>query len=72
MHFSEKLVLWTKAYPLSKLIRSWRHAGALCQPSSSDIYNRTISVIIKKYIILNIIHYMFNIRDTGVVICGMI
>ena len=44
-----------------------------CIPRLSKIatltYNRATSVIIKNAIILNIIHNIFNIRETEVVIC---
>ena len=60
-----KRVLWTQTSSISEMMRSWK-----CFPYVSNMqalaYNLLNSVIIKNAIILNFMHNIFNLRDTGV------
>ena len=62
-----KLVLWVQISTLSEIMRSCKDFPHFNQISTLA-YNRANSVIIKNAIILNIIHSIFNLHETGDVI----
>jgi hypothetical protein len=62
-----KLVVWSQTSPLMEMMGSYK-CFAHVSKMSSITYNQENSVIIKNAIILNIIHNIFNLRDTEVVI----
>ena len=59
-----KLVLWAQICLLREMMRSCK-----CFSHLSKMPTLTNSLIIKNAIILNIMHNIFNLRDTEVVIC---
>jgi hypothetical protein len=61
-----KIVLWTQIYPLSEAMRSCKCIPHVvkCQPLHTHSF-----VVIKNALILKILHNIFNLRDTEVVIC---
>ena len=62
-----KLVVWSQTSPLMEMMGSYK-CFAHVSKMSSITYNQENSVIIKNAIILNIMHNIFNLRDTEVVI----
>ena len=63
-----KLVLLAQASLLSEMVWSYKcfpHVNKM----STLTYNRANSLTLKSVIILNIIHNIFNLRDTEVVLC---
>ena len=63
-----KLVLWAQTSPLTEMMRSCKCFPFVSKMSTLS-QNRENSVVIKTTIILNIIHNIFNLHDTNVVIC---
>ena len=60
-----KLEVWAQTSPLSEMIQSctcFSHASKM----PTFRHNRTNSFIIKNAIILNILHNIYNLRDTEV------
>jgi hypothetical protein len=63
-----KLALWAQTSPLTEMMRSCKCFPFVSKMSTLS-QNRENSVVIKTTIILNIIHNIFNLHDTNVVIC---
>jgi hypothetical protein len=60
------VVLWAQTSPLSDMLppcKCFPHVSKM----STLTYNQANKVVIKNALILNIIHYIFNLRDTEVV-----